>query len=314
MNIDEAFEDLIRDISLSIGSGSTGTGFHPINCPMCKNANEKVKKGGFKFESDKIIYNCFKGKCDATVVYEKGSYVPRKFRDLLDRLGVKVPIALTTASMNRTKKVSEALDEDLYKKNSYKQVKFHDGIVPLDSVGGRADWFRTVIKNRCLLPYDFMYQTKGEYKDCGVIPIYFFDRLIGWEYYTKSGLYLNMTESTNILMSREKIIPQKVLIVEGTMDDLCFPNTVAVKRSSIAPEQAYHLRRCDVLVLPDRRSSKLYESAEKYGWKVVLPEWEVKDLNEAVCSYGRLATAQMICDNVHTVSTKAEVIYRRWKQ
>ncbi|MBT8449368.1 MAG: hypothetical protein KJO69_06740, partial [Gammaproteobacteria bacterium] len=37
-------------------------GFHLIRCPVCQS---KAVKAGFKFEPDKIVYNCFRGSCNA---------------------------------------------------------------------------------------------------------------------------------------------------------------------------------------------------------------------------------------------------------
>jgi len=306
----QAFEDLKSDIELVIGTGQTGAGFHPIHCPMCGNTGEK--KGGFKFEDDKIVYNCFRGRCDATTVYDSQEKVPRKFRDLMKALSVSVPVELLVDNKRTVVNLfRDVLEEDRFIKNSYSTMKLPDGIIPMEETRS-TEWMAHVIDTRMLLDYEFCYVKRGAYAGCMAIPMYFQDRLIGVEYYTKDGKYITDTDNDNLIFVRNRYPKKNIVVVEGMMDALSFPNTCSVKHSKITPEQAYHLRKYDPIVLPDRKNSKLYECAKEFEWRVCLPGWKYNDLNEAIQHMGILAVAQTIYDNIFTIGLKTDTLHRAW--
>lgn len=306
----DAFEDLKDNIQLVIGSHTSGSGFHEVFCPMCGNTGQK--KGGFKFESDKIVYNCFRGSCDATTVYDVNERVPKKFRNLMDAFGVQVPVELLV-NQNKTvvKLFRDPLDEDRFIKNTYKPMKMPSDLKPLEE-SRHTEWMYSVIGDRLLLDYDYHYAKEGKFRGCLALPMYHRDKLIGIEYYSRNGQYITQTENEHLIFLREKWPDSNVIVVEGIMDALCFPNTCAVKHSKITPEQAYHLRKHDPIILPDRKNSQLYECAKEFGFRVCLPGWEYKDLNEAVQAKGIFVAAQMIHDNTFTVGLKTDTLHRAW--
>ena len=53
--------------------------------------------------------------------------------------------------------------------------------------------------------------------------------------------------------------------------------------------------------------------AKRTGWRISIPEWKVKDVNEAVQKYDMMITAKMIHDGVVRNITKAEVKYNMWR-
>ncbi len=308
MNRDDAFDALADDIRGAIGSTTTGSGFHPINCPMCKNREQGQKKGGFKFEHEQIIYNCFRGSCDATTVYTKGEPIPKKFRALMDVLGVTIPIQLRSYKKRSFKE--EQLD-DRFEKNVYKTMT-----LPEECRGRNLGdkWVDFLVGRECIYyDLDFRVVTGGPYKGSLVIPHYFYDKLIGWVYVTKSGRYVTEKGSSeSMLFIPSKIIPERPLIIEGQMDALCFPDTVATCGPKITPKQAYHLRHSNPIVLPDRHGSKLYESAKEYGFDVSLPMWSEKDLNAAVINRGIMVAAHMIHKGIMKPGPKSDILYKRW--
>lgn len=309
MSVDTAFDQLASDISLTVGGHSTGSHFMPVNCPFCKNKHQTQKKGGFKVEGDMIIYNCFIGSCDATTVYQKGEPVPKKFRALMDEFGVKIPLELIT----RRKTVKNFVEEldDRFEKNVYKTLTFPKEC----SNQGITDYWADYLADRLCIYHDldYRYVTDGQFKGSLAIPHYYFDKLIGWVYITKGGKYITETKSSeSMLFIPNRIPPRRPIIVEGHLDALCFPNTVATIGPKVTKKQAYHLRNSNPIVLPDRRGSKLYESAKEYGWDVCIPMWKEKDLNEAVINKGILVAAHMIHNGVMRVSGKSEILYKRW--
>jgi hypothetical protein len=205
----------------------------------------------------------------------------------------------------------DVLEEDRFIKNSYSTMKLPDGIIPMEETRS-TEWMAHVVDTRMLLDYEFCYVKRGAYAGCMAIPMYFQDRLIGVEYYTKDGKYITDTDNDNLIFVRNRYPKKNIVVVEGMMDALSFPNTCSVKHSKITPEQAYHLRKYDPIVLPDRKNSKLYECAKEFEWRVCLPGWKYNDLNEAIQHMGILAVAQTIYDNIFTIGLKTDTLHRAW--
>ena len=309
----KAFEQLKQDIIPHAGLGSPeATGFYAVHCPICKKSDKKT--GGWKFEHDKIIYNCFRASCDASTVYEEGNPVPRKIKRLCEEYGVKIPPELLMVRTNFHKEL-EKLNEELYKEHTYKQVPRPDGAVPFDegSKELRARWGKFFDRRRCSTDDVFLMES-GDYKGCAVIGIRFFDKLVGYQYVTKKETYVaHNGGNSNLLDTPWKSIPNTVIVVEVTLDAKCFPNTVAVLKSKITTEQAFHLRGKRVIMLPDRTGNGMISQVQQYGWEIALPDWDAKDLNEAVQKYGVMVAAKMLMDSVYSDKLKAETKYRIWR-
>lgn len=307
--VDVAFNDLVLDIRSNIQGEETASGFYAVFCPMCENKNQSQRKGGFKFDGDRIGYSCFRGSCDANTVYSKSGPIPRKFRELMDEIGVTIPIQLRAHARKGRRKLEEELDER-FEKNTYKTL-----IMPSHFSEDLSNyWIDYLVERRVAHPdFDFRECKEGKYKGSLVIPHYFYDKVIGWDYVTrKKGYITDPSSSESMLFLPEKTIPERPIIVEGVFDALSMPNVIGAKHANITPKQAYHLRFSKPIALPDRKSSRLYEAAKRYGWDVCIPMWKEKDLNEVVKKRGILIAAKMIHDGIMPVGNKSEVMYKRW--
>lgn len=312
------FEQLKSDIMASAGLGrSEATGFYSIHCPICN--DRKRKTGGIKFEHDQIIYNCFHGSCPANTVYKYDEFVPRKFRALMDEFGVKIPVSLSTKRSRMQSKMEEELDEDLYKKNHYVQMEMPDDWVPLGEVEselGKA--WEAYFEDRAIPLDDIYFIPSGKYKNLCAIAMFYYDKLIAYQVATGNDegvKYINITENENVIYFPERIPPKKPIIVEGMLDAKCFPNTVAVLKSKMSPEQAYHLKNCeDWLFLPDKESNNFIHQMKQYDrGKFIVPDWAEGDLNEAVQIYGVMEVAERITKNIIDDYRLAAIRYDLWK-
>lgn len=314
MSIAISFEKFKEDILSKIDTRDfTGSGFYAVHCPVC--GKEGKKTGGFRLEDDTIIYNCFRGKCDGSTVYKLGEPLSKKFKSLMDLYSVKIPTDIRM--IRKTRQVEEHLDERYYKKNFYKDVTAPEGMVAFNKAPAhfREYWENEFEKRKTPLN-DVTIIKSGKYRGCCAIEMKYFDKTIGYQIHTLSGKYvMHCTGNTNPIYIPEHKIPNNpIILVEGTFDAKCFPNTVATLKSTITPEQAYHLRGKDVIMLPDKTGNHFIELFHDYGWKISLPEWDVKDLNEAVVKYGILVTAKKIMSGVETNKLKAKTKYKRWMQ
>jgi hypothetical protein len=308
------FEDLKQEIVIRANLGSKeNTGFHAVYCPICNKTDRKT--GGFKFESDKIVYHCFRGSCDASTVYEFGKPISKKFRSLMDSIGVTIPTQLLMVKSS-FQKTLESLDERLYKKHYYRDVhKLELFIKSEHSKKVNREYWQYYFESRHCDMNGVLICDEGKYKGCCAIEMKFYDKTIGYQILTRRGDYIKQYDgNTNLLYIPDGNIRDTVILVEGTMDAKCFPNAIATLQSKISPEQAYHLRGKNVIMLPDMDGSNHFiEQFMDYGWKISIPDWGVKDLNEAVIKYGVIVVAEMIMEGICTNKNKANALYKMRK-
>ena len=109
---------------------------------------------------------------------------------------------------------------------------------------------------------------------------------------------------------------QHVIVVEGVFDALSIAG-LAVLHADISDTQARLIRSLgrEVTVVPDQDQAgmKLVDRAVELGWAVSMPAWpqDVKDVNDAVKQFGRLATLIHIMQARETSKIKIELRKRQ---
>ena len=102
------------------------------------------------------------------------------------------------------------------------------------------------------------------------------------------------------------------ILVEGIFDALSL-NACALTHNTINPEQVELLAQLNrrIIFVPDRDKTGLEtcDRALELGYSVSIPNWsaEVKDVNDAVCRYGRLPTLLSILQTATTSRIKVEL-------
>ena len=105
---------------------------------------------------------------------------------------------------------------------------------------------------------------------------------------------------------------QSAIVVEGVFDALSI-NGLAVLHAEINDAQVRLIRSLgrDVVVVPDQDEAgmRLVDRAVELGWAVSMPDWpaDVKDVNDAVIRWGRLATLVTILQARETSKIKIEL-------
>lgn len=312
----DAFDTLVNDIMLNASlQQQEATGFYAIYCPVCQKENKKT--GGFKFETEQIIYNCFRGSCDASCVYTKGEPISRKFRQLMSTINVQIPLELRMVKSSFQKKIEE-LDNDLYKKHSYSPAdKFEWETEYFEDYEGvyKARWDAFLERRRIPLK-DVYIITDGKYRGNLMIPNCINGITTGYHIITEYSYILLGCGNSNAIYIPNGYVPNSpVIIVEGLLDAKCFPHTIATLSNKLTPEQAYQLRYAnDVIMLPDKSGGNRYiDQFEDYGWKICIPPWKEKDLNSAVIKYGLFVTARMIRENCYDDRFRAKIALKRWE-
>jgi DNA primase len=105
---------------------------------------------------------------------------------------------------------------------------------------------------------------------------------------------------------------QHVIDMEGVVDALSISG-LAVLHADINDAQVRLIRSLgrDVVVVPDQDEAgmRLVDRAVELGWSVSMPNWpaDVKDVNDAVIRWGRLATLITIMQARETSRIKIEL-------
>jgi DNA primase len=105
---------------------------------------------------------------------------------------------------------------------------------------------------------------------------------------------------------------QYAIVVEGIFDALSIAG-LAVMHNNISDGQAKLIRNLgrDIIVVPDQDTAgvELIERAIELGWSVSVPDWgpDIKDVNDAVVKYGKLATLLTILRARETSRIKIEL-------
>lgn len=316
MSVDQKFDTLVMDIKTHANlSIPEATGFYAIYCPVC---GKKTKKtGGFKFESDSIIYNCFRGSCDGSCVFKLGEPVSRKFKALMNLIGVRIPVELTMVKNSLADQIKRELESELFTKHAYKNISMPvDDMSILSEESDRISlrWQTHFSKRR--IPLDDIYMMdSGDYRYNCFLPFRFNGKVIGGQYITKNGYVAHNGGNEHVIYAPSGDLRfDTVFVVEGAMDAKCFPFTVATLRDRLTKEQAYFLRGKRVIMIPDRSGgNKFHTQFKHYGWELCVPPWDVKDLNAAVMKYGVPSVYRMIMENLYTDRLKAETAYKLWR-
>jgi DNA primase len=109
---------------------------------------------------------------------------------------------------------------------------------------------------------------------------------------------------------------QYVIVVEGVFDALSISG-LAVLHAEINDAQVRLIRSLgkEIIVVPDQDEAgmRLVDRAVELGWSVSMPDWptDVKDVNDAVIRWGRLATLITIMQARETSRIKIELTKRK---
>lgn len=299
-------QDLIlKSVKLGI---KTGTGFREIVCKVCK---DHRKRAGFMFKEDgTIVYNCFRGKCDASCVFTPGEPMSGKFKHLLYVYGVKLPPEMALElSVTKPAAPAKVLNPVIYEEHHYRTTELPAYFMRYDP---KAHWLaREYLAERFIEDMDFYVNTEQDFL---YVPLRFYDRLIGYQA-IKLGqkFYQRSTENTDLLYFPNGEVPAEPILVEGIIDAKSIPFGVATLQPTVSKKQAYILRNTNPILLPDKEGSRFMQVAKTYGWRVIIPTYKEKDTNKALAKYGRLVLAEILRDNVISNYDTAKMKYELWR-
>ena len=299
---------------------STPSGWISFNCPRC---DDRRSRGGLKTNEQGWSYHCF--NCSYTASFVLGRTLGFKATSLLENLGVpESEINALNLESIRHRSIHGILDDRARVVNAISDIEFDefDDFPPASElITPELPKYWEYLRDRCV-PEDFpamtTIRTDGIHwvRPHVTIPFTYDGKVVGWcarFLDDKAPKYINHTQPGYVFGTELQHEDwQYAIVVEGIFDALSI-NGLAVMHNAVSDAQARLIRnlRKEVIVVPDQDQAglELIDRALELGWSVSVPEWgdNIKDVNDAVIAYGKMATLLTIMQARETSRIKIEL-------
>lgn len=317
---------LIADTLLTYLPGKrkqTPSGWISFNAVCC---SDDRGRGGFIVNGgDAVSYHCF--NCGFKCSWQPGRHISQKMNKFMRDLSIPDDVI----SQLRL----EALKLDSNNTAEVRSIipKFDDRALPMDSVAivdlldDPPEKLLPVLEymvNRKLFPedYPFYWTPKIGFSNRLIIPFYKDGACVG---YTARAInseanprYLSEQQPGYVFnLDNQQDDRSFVIVCEGPIDAISI-NGCALMGSEIKDSQNWLLKQLgkEIVLVPDRdhEGPKTVEQALEFGWSVSMPDWPdgVKDINDAVIKFGRLATLWLIVSAKESNSLKIQLKAKKW--
>jgi hypothetical protein len=295
----------------------TASGWISFNAPCCihrGDTQDRRQRGGIKPSPDgSWSYHCF--NCGYTASFVLGRNLTFKARKLLEWMNVpQEEIERMNLESLKHKSIEGLLGERQQVVNQLQNIVFEDRDLPADTQPLDAIGEAYLRSRRLPLDYPFMYKTMP--RPGIVIPFTHDNQVVG---HTNRFLddrtpkYIQDIQPGYVFgTDLQGADWQYAIVVEGVFDALSISG-LAVLHADINEAQARLIRSLgrEIIVVPDQDEAgmRLVDRAVELGWSVSMPVWpaEVKDVNDAVIRWGRLATVITIMQARETSKIKIEL-------
>jgi hypothetical protein len=295
---------------------SSSSGWVSFNAPCCVHNSESAdrrQRGGLKTSDQGWSYHCF--NCGFTASFVLGRNLSFKARKLLGWLNVdRNEIERINLESLKHKNIEGILNDRQQVVQRLQGLEFEDRDLPADTQplnetaqqylsdrGIPTDYplfYKTMPRPGIVIPFTHEGQVVGH------TTRFLDDRLPKYIQDIQPGYVFG----TDLQQDSWK----HVLVMEGVFDALSI-NGLAVLHAEINDAQVRLIRSLEqeVTVVPDQDEAgmKLVDRAIELGWAVSMPVWpsDVKDVNDAVRKYGKVATLLSIFQARNTSKIKIEM-------
>lgn len=331
-------QQTIADAWQRMGARSSPNGWASANAVCCHHNGHKPdrrRRGGIITGADgSVSYSCF--NCGFRAHYRPGWALSYKVRKLLSWLGIdEGQIRFLVLEAIRLK---EFADDQTVKPE--REIKFNPGSLPegSQSFAALAEFYALKDLNDCpekfldavnyvsdrqidMTQYQFYYTDSVEMRNRVIVPFMHENQVVG---YTARSFdsrihpkYIMASQPGYVFnIDQQQRNWRTVVVCEGIFDAMSIDG-VAVMHNEINEMQADQIDELgrDIIVVPDWDTAgrKLVDQAVEYNWAVSFPVWNetCKDINEAVCKYGKLFVLKTILDSAEHSSLKIQLWAKR---
>jgi hypothetical protein len=295
----------------------TASGWISFNAPCCihrGDTQDKRQRGGIKPGTDgSWSYHCF--NCGYTASFVLGRNLTFKARKLLEWLNVpQEEIERINLESLKHKSIEGLLGERQVIANQLQNIQFEDRDLPTDTQPLSDTGLAYLRRRRLPVDYPFLYKTMP--RPGIVIPFTHDNQVVGHTTRfldDRTPKYIQDIQPGYVFgTDLQGATWQHVIVVEGVFDALSISG-LAVLHADINDAQVRLIRSLarEVIVIPDQDEAgmRLVDRAVELGWSVSIPDWptDVKDVNDAVIRWGRLATLITIMQARETSRIKIEL-------
>jgi len=300
----------------------TPSGWIGFNAPCC---GDKRQRGGLIFNAgDAVSYHCF--NCQFKASWQPGRAISQKMNKFMRLLNIPDDV------INQLRLEALRLNE-----NSNAEVRsiiptFEVRALPpeselitslLDHIPEKLVTVLEYLHSRKLYleDYPFYWTPKIGFSNRVIIPFLKDNVIVG---YTARAIgdvkpkYISEQQPGYVFnLDRQTYDRQCVIVCEGPIDAISI-DACAVMGAEIKDSQNWLLKQLgkEIVLVPDRdhEGPKTVEQAIEFGWSVSMPAWPegIKDVNDAVCKLGRLATLYLIMQAKESNALKIRLNVKKW--
>jgi hypothetical protein len=169
--------------------------------------------------------------------------------------------------------------------------------------------------------YNWHWTDEQGFQNRLIVPFYYQNRIVGYTArLIRDGKvkYISEQQPGYVFnLDCQNYNRQFTIVCEGPLDAICVDG-VAVMSNEIGPQQKHLIAKLqrEVIVIPDRDEAglKMIEQAIEWGWSVSMPDWAdgIKDINDAVRTYGKIYTLLSIVQAKETMPLKIQLRMKKW--
>ena len=305
---------------------NTASGWTSFNAPCCVHNGEsqdRRQRGGIKITDQGWSFHCF--NCGFTASFILGRTLSFKARRLLQWLNVpQEEIERINLESLRQRNIQGILEERQRTSNMVQGIEFEDRDLPEEFALVDKDMGQhwQYLRDRCV-PEDYPIgmihgntDDKFTRRQGVIIPFTYDGRIVGHTrrfFDDRNPRYIHDMQPGFVFgTDLQRSDWQHAIVVEGVFDALSIGG-LAVLHAEINDSQARLIRSLDraITVVPDQDEAgmRLVDRALELGWAVSMPDWpdHIKDVNDAVKQWGRLASLIHIFQARETSRIKVEL-------
>lgn len=297
--------------------------FNAVCCTHMGHRQDKRGRGGIHLDGTNWTYHCF--NCNFKCGFQLGKTISKNARKLLSWCGVDEQ---QIQRWNLESLQKKDLIEYVKVKKEKLKVRFKETPLPegemVDPNNHKHKMYSDYLKSRAINPLEYPFiitpNEEGRLGNRIVVPYTFNNKIVG---HTSRFLdnripkYLNEQQPGYVFgYDFQKRDYEVCILVEGIFDALSI-NGCALMHNDISEDQALLLSQLNrrIIFVPDRDETglKLCSRALELGYSVSIPNWEdgIKDVNDAVVKYGKVATLLSILQSATTSKVKVEMQRRK---
>ena len=309
----------------------TQGGWHSFNAVCCHNRGHKADKrgrGGIIFEGDtNWTYNCF--NCGFKAKFALGKTFSIATKQILFWCGYdKDQIDEWNLYSLRHKGLLDLISpKRSNKKSKFDEIGLPDNAELIDTTNIRHAKFIAYLKSRGMKHDDYPFMITpddpGRNADRIIIPYTFKNKIVGHISRVlddRLPKYIKSQQPGYVFgYDFQKDTQEVCIVVEGVFDALSL-DACAITHDTISDEQAALLMSLhkQIIVVPDldKAGLTICDRALELGFQVSIPEWghNIKDANDAVIKYGRLATLLSILQSATRSKIKVDMAKRKFNR